>query len=47
MGKSHLIRKLSYIVNYVDSIIYTYDIILFICLNNDKNNSFLNKEKGL
>lgn len=38
-----LVSQLSYIVYYVISIIHIYDIILFICLNNDK---ILNKEEG-
>lgn len=39
-----LVSTLSYIVYYAISIICVYDIILFICLNNDK---ILNKEDGL
>lgn len=39
-----LVRKLSYFVYHVIFIICIYDIILFICLNNDE---ILNKEEAL
>lgn len=39
-----LVSKLSYIVYCVISMTCIYDVILFICLNNDK---ILNKEEGL